>query len=99
VPLDISPWAEIGAKSDNTISSLSMNRSMQTLNRRRTDNKKAKGKNRIGQTPIFQQYFSYIMATSFSGGGSRCTRRDSPTMGKQLVSFITCGYESSAPFL
>jgi hypothetical protein len=36
----------------------------------------------------FQQYFSYIMATSFSGGGSRNTRKEPPTMGKQLVSFI-----------
>jgi hypothetical protein len=38
----------------------------------------------------FQQYFSYIMATSFSGGGSRSTRREPPTLGKQLVNFITC---------
>jgi hypothetical protein len=44
----------------------------------------------------FQQYFSYIMATSFSGGRSRSTRREPPPMGKQLVSFITCGRESSA---
>jgi hypothetical protein len=44
----------------------------------------------------FQQYFSYNLATSFSGGGSR---RKPPTMGKQLVNFITCGCESSAPFL
>ena len=36
------------------------------------------------------------MATSFSGGR---TRREPPTMGKQLVNFITCGCESSAPFL
>ena len=41
----------------------------------------------------FQQSFSYIMATSFSGGGSR---REPLTMGKQLVNFITCGCESSA---
>jgi hypothetical protein len=41
--------------------------------------------------PHFQQYFSYIMATSFSGGRSRNTRREAPTMGKQLVNFITCG--------
>ena len=46
----------------------------------------------------FQQYFSYIMATSFSGGRSWSTRRESPTMGKQLVNFITCGCESNAPF-
>jgi hypothetical protein len=44
----------------------------------------------------FQQYFSYIMATSFSGGRSR---REPTTMGKQLVSFINCGCDSSAPFL
>jgi hypothetical protein len=43
----------------------------------------------------FQQYFRHIMATSFSGGGSR---REQPTMGKQLVNFITCGCEMSAPF-
>jgi hypothetical protein len=47
----------------------------------------------------FQQYFSYIMATSFSGGRSRSTRREPPTMGKQLVNFITCGCESSTLFL
>jgi hypothetical protein len=34
-----------------------------------------------------QQYISYIMATSFSGEGSR---REPPTTGKQLVNFITC---------
>ena len=45
----------------------------------------------------FQQYFSYIMATSFSGGRSQSTRREPPTMGKQLVNFISCGCESSAP--
>ena len=41
----------------------------------------------------FQQYFSYmyIMATSFSGGRSRSTWREQPTMDKQLVNFITCG--------
>jgi hypothetical protein len=32
-----------------------------------------------------QQYISYIMATSFSGGRSRSTRREPPTMDKQLV--------------
>ena len=35
----------------------------------------------------------------FSGGRSRSTRREPPTMGKQLVNFITCGCESNAPFL
>jgi hypothetical protein len=38
------------------------------------------------------------MATSFSGGRSQSTQREPPTMGKQLVNFITCGCESSAPF-
>ena len=46
----------------------------------------------------FQQYFSYIMATIFSGGRSRSTQREPPTMGKQRINFITCGCESSAPF-
>jgi hypothetical protein len=36
---------------------------------------------------VFRQYFIDIMATSFSGGRSRSTRREQPTMGKQLVSF------------
>ena len=31
------------------------------------------------------------MVTSFSGGGSRSTRREPPTLGKQLVNFITWG--------
>ena len=39
------------------------------------------------------------MTTSFSGGGNRSTRREPPTLGKQLVNFITCCCESSAPFL
>jgi len=46
----------------------------------------------------FQQYFSYIMATSFSDGRSQSTQREPLIMGKQLVSFITCGCESSAHF-
>ena len=46
----------------------------------------------------FQQYFICIMATSFSGEWSRSTRREPPTMGKQLANFITCGCESGAPF-
>jgi hypothetical protein len=45
-----------------------------------------------------QLFFSYIMATIFSGGRSRSTWREPPTMGKQLVNLITCGCESSAPF-
>jgi hypothetical protein len=48
-------------------------------------------------------YLSFIyniifMATSFSGWRSRSTQREPPTIGKQLVNFITCGCESSAPF-
>jgi hypothetical protein len=43
---------------------------------------------------IFQQYFSYIMATSFSGGGSWSTQREPLTMGKQLVNFIIYSCES-----
>ena len=39
------------------------------------------------------------MADSFSGGGSRSTRREPPTMDKQLVNFITCDCESNAHFL
>ena len=34
----------------------------------------------------------------FSGGRSPSTRREPPTMDKQLVNFITCGCKSSAPF-
>jgi hypothetical protein len=41
----------------------------------------------------FQQYFSYIMAISFSGGRSRSKWREPPTIGKQLVNFITSGCE------
>jgi hypothetical protein len=47
----------------------------------------------------FQQYFSYIMAISFSGGRSRSKWREPPTIVKQLANFITSGFESSAPFL
>jgi len=36
--------------------------------------------------------------TSFSGGRSRSTRREPSAMDKQLVNFITCGCDSSAPF-
>jgi hypothetical protein len=43
---------------------------------------------------IFQLYHG----DSFNGGESCSTRREPPTMGKQLINFITCGWESSAPF-
>jgi hypothetical protein len=42
--------------------------------------------------------FNATLATSFSDGRSRSTQREPPTMGKQLVNFITCGCESNAPF-
>jgi hypothetical protein len=32
---------------------------------------------------VFNATFSYIMATSFSGGGSRSIRREPPTLRKQ----------------
>jgi hypothetical protein len=41
---------------------------------------------------VFNATFSNIMATSFSGGSSRSTPREPPTMGKQLVNYITCGF-------
>jgi hypothetical protein len=50
---------------------------------------------------VFNATFSNIsgiVATSFSVGRSWSTHREPSTMGKQLVSFITCGCESSAPF-
>jgi hypothetical protein len=46
----------------------------------------------------FQQYFSHIMVSSFSGEKCRSTRWEPPTTGKQLVSFINCDCESSAPY-
>jgi hypothetical protein len=39
-----------------------------------------------------------MVLNSFSGGRSRSTRREPPTMGKQLANFITCDCVSSAPF-
>jgi hypothetical protein len=37
----------------------------------------------------FQQYFSYIVAVSFIGGGSRRTLRKPPTCRKSLTNSIT----------
>jgi hypothetical protein len=37
----------------------------------------------------FQQYFSYIVAVSFIGGGNRSTRRKPQTRRKSLTNFIT----------
>jgi hypothetical protein len=44
-----------------------------------------------------QAYHQYGVGSL--GGRSQSTRREPSTMGKQLVNFITCGCESSAPFL
>jgi hypothetical protein len=38
------------------------------------------------------------MATSFSDEGSRGTRREPPTLDKQLVNFITCAASRVYPF-
>jgi len=43
---------------------------------------------------IFQLYHG----NQFFGGGSQSTWSESPTLGKELVNFITCDCESSAPF-
>jgi hypothetical protein len=37
----------------------------------------------------FQQYFSYIVAVSFIGGGNRRVQRKPPTCPKSLTIFIT----------
>jgi hypothetical protein len=52
----------------------------------------------------FIRFINYIWSIHIyniyiSGGRSRGTGRELTTMGKQLVNFITCGCESSAPFL
>jgi len=36
-----------------------------------------------------QQYFSYIVAVSFIGGGNQSTQRKPPTYRKSLTNFIT----------
>jgi hypothetical protein len=47
---------------------------------------------------LFDFWCLMPLSKKFSGGRSRSSRREPPTMGKQLVNFITCGCESSAPF-
>jgi hypothetical protein len=37
----------------------------------------------------FQQYFSYIVAVNFTGGGNRSAQRNTPTCCKSLTNFIT----------
>ena len=38
---------------------------------------------------VFQQYFSYIVAVSYIGGGNRRTRKKPLTGRKSLANFIT----------
>ena len=46
----------------------------------------------------FQQYFSYIVAVSFIGGGNWSTQRKPPTCRKSLTNFITkCCIEYTSP--
>ena len=40
-----------------------------------------------------QRHFQLYHGASFSGGRSRSTQREPPTMGKQLVNIITCRCE------
>ena len=43
----------------------------------------------LGVYPHFQQYFSYIVAVSFIGGGNGSTLRKPPICRKSLTKFIT----------
>ena len=46
----------------------------------------------------FQQYFSYIVAVSFIGGGNQSTQRKPPTCHKSLTNFITlCSIKHTLP--
>jgi hypothetical protein len=47
----------------------------------------------------FQQYFSYILAVSFIGGGNRSTRRKPTTCRKSLTNFITIQKKTIVTFL
>ena len=48
----------------------------------------------------FQQYFSYIVAVNFNGGGNRRTRRKPLTHRKSLTNFITkCCIEYTSPWM
>ena len=44
-----------------------------------------------------QQYFSYMVAVSFIGGGNQRTWRKPPTCRKSLTNFITCCIEYTLP--
>jgi hypothetical protein len=49
-------------------------------------------------TNVVSSNLARYNASSFSAGRSWSTGREPPTIGKQLVNFITCDYESSVPF-
>jgi heme/copper-type cytochrome/quinol oxidase subunit 2 len=53
----------------------------------------------VGKQVIFLHILFYICIIYIMVRRSRSTRREPPTMGKQLENFITIGWESSAPFL
>jgi hypothetical protein len=42
-----------------------------------------------GESKVFQQYFSYIVAVSFIGGGNPSIRRKQLTCRKSLTNFTT----------
>jgi hypothetical protein len=47
----------------------------------------------------FQQYFSYIVAVNFIGGGNWNTRRNPPACHKSLTNFIMeCWIENTSPW-
>jgi len=48
---------------------------------------------------VLNTTFSNIMAISFSGGRNRSTRREPPTMGKQLVNLSLVAVSRVHPFL
>jgi hypothetical protein len=51
-----------------------------------------------GNSRHSQQYFSYIVAVSFIGGGNRSTRRKPLTSRRLLTNFITlCCIENTSP--
>ena len=59
-------------------------------------------KTNIGWFLVFNVTFSNISAISrrpvLVVEKARSIQREPPAMGKQLLNFITCGFESSAPF-
>ena len=45
----------------------------------------------------FQQYFSYIVAVSFIGGGNQSSWRKQPSCSKSLTNYISDNVVSSTP--